>query len=247
MLNSSAMLGGRRIEIARVADDLGAAAAVVGHVAQRGDVHAIVAAGAVAPAAAVGGGRAAGSGRGRRGRPRREAGTASAPAWRRRPCDATASSARRRRRCRSRRPAPRSRESAACTLAERRACSTCRCRPRSRPAPSCGSAPAPRAAPLGDGVVHRRAAVRRERVRARATSCCAIAGPALQQRRIVAEAIEEDLVLVVEQVVQEAVERARASSIFSPAMLPLVSSAMPRLTGTRSALKCVTSTGWSSS
>ena len=36
---------------------------------------------------------------------------------------------------------------------------------------------------------------------------------------------------------------ARASSIFSPAMLPLVSSAMPRLTGTRSALKCVTSTG----
>src|SRR5689334_8769671 len=30
-------------------------------------------------------------------------------------------------------------------------------------------------------------------------------------------------------------------------MLPLVSSAIPRLTGTRSALKCVTSTGWSSS
>ena len=31
----------------------------------------------------------------------------------------------------------------------------------------------------------------------------------------------------------------RAASIFSPAMLPLVSSTMPRLTGTRSALKYV--------
>ncbi len=40
---------------------------------------------------------------------------------------------------------------------------------------------------------------------------------------------------------------ARALTIFSPAMLPLVSRTMPRLTGTRSALKCVTSTGRSSS
>ena len=39
----------------------------------------------------------------------------------------------------------------------------------------------------------------------------------------------------------------RADSIFSPAMLPLVSSTMPRLTGVRSALKCVISTGLLSS
>ena len=35
----------------------------------------------------------------------------------------------------------------------------------------------------------------------------------------------------------------RADSIFSPAMLPLVSSVIPRLTGTRSELKCVISCG----
>ena len=40
---------------------------------------------------------------------------------------------------------------------------------------------------------------------------------------------------------------ARADSIFSPTMLPLVSRATPRLTGTRSALKCVTSCSWLSS
>ena len=34
----------------------------------------------------------------------------------------------------------------------------------------------------------------------------------------------------------------RAVAIFSPAMLPLVSNTIPRLTGTRSALKCVMST-----
>jgi len=39
----------------------------------------------------------------------------------------------------------------------------------------------------------------------------------------------------------------RAAWIFSPAMLPLVSTTMPRLTGPRSLLKCVTVTGWSSS
>ena len=38
-----------------------------------------------------------------------------------------------------------------------------------------------------------------------------------------------------------------AESHFSPAMLPLVSSTMPRLTGTRSELKCVISIGLSSS
>ena len=39
----------------------------------------------------------------------------------------------------------------------------------------------------------------------------------------------------------------RAYPILSPAMLPLVSRTIPRLTGTRSALKCVTSTRRSSS
>ena len=38
-----------------------------------------------------------------------------------------------------------------------------------------------------------------------------------------------------------------ADDHFSPAMLPLVSTTMPRLTGVRSALKCVTSTGLLSS
>ena len=38
-----------------------------------------------------------------------------------------------------------------------------------------------------------------------------------------------------------------AADHFSPCMLPLVSRTMPRLTGDRSALKCVTSTGLPSS
>ena len=38
-----------------------------------------------------------------------------------------------------------------------------------------------------------------------------------------------------------------ADDHFSPAMLPLVSTTIPRLTGVRSALKCVTSTGLLSS
>ena len=39
---------------------------------------------------------------------------------------------------------------------------------------------------------------------------------------------------------EEAIERLPRGDILSPSMLPLVSSTMPRLTGTRSALKCVT-------
>ena len=39
----------------------------------------------------------------------------------------------------------------------------------------------------------------------------------------------------------------RADRILSPAMLPLVSTTSPRLTGTRSALKCVIVCTWSSS
>ena len=64
---------------------------------------------------------------------------------------------------------------------------------------------------------------------------------------MIAEAIEKDLVVRVEQLVEKAVEGALRRLIFSPSMLPLVSRTMPRLTGTRSALKCVTVCGWSSS
>src|SRR5438132_671378 len=45
---------GRGVEIPRIADNLGAAAAVVGHVAQRGDVDAVVTARARPSAAAAG-------------------------------------------------------------------------------------------------------------------------------------------------------------------------------------------------
>src|SRR5712691_10617768 len=46
-------VGGRRIEVARVPHDFGAAAAVVGHFAQRRDVHAIVVAALPRPSAAA--------------------------------------------------------------------------------------------------------------------------------------------------------------------------------------------------
>ena len=71
--------------------------------------------------------------------------------------------------------------------------------------------------------------------------------PVLHEHRVVAEAIEKYLVLWLEQVQQETVERLDARSHFSPAMLVLVSSTRPRLTGTRSALKCVTCCGTPSS
>src|SRR5712691_2436645 len=47
-------VGGRRIEVARVPHDFGAAAAVVGHIAQRRDVHAIVVAALTRPSASSG-------------------------------------------------------------------------------------------------------------------------------------------------------------------------------------------------
>ena len=87
----------RRIEIARVADDLGAAAAVVGHVAQRDDIHAIVdRRAATRPPAARR--PAAGLPPGRRRRPR---GNRRPPAERERQRDRRTRRRRRRRRRRS--------------------------------------------------------------------------------------------------------------------------------------------------
>ena len=76
----------------------------------------------------------------------------------------------------------------------------------------------------------------------------AIAGPVVHQIRIRAETVHEELVLRIGQRVEKALDGVRAAeNHLSPAMLPLVSRTMPRLTGVRSALKCVTSTGLSSS
>ena len=140
--------GGRRIEIARIADDLGAAAAVVGHVAQRHDVDAIVvqtaastsaAAPATAPRRAAGAGRSAACRRTDRAPGKRHVATAPEPAargggWR----DGRFAFAVDPDRVDQHFGLANLR----LELADRRSRSTCRCRPRSRAAPSSGSVPA---------------------------------------------------------------------------------------------------------
>src|SRR5205809_934383 len=83
-------------------------------------------------------------------------------------------------------------------------------RPRGQPPP-----PVPPPVPpvggqpnrFGDGVVHGGAAVGREPAQ-RTREQLTIGGPALQQDGVVAESIEKDFILLAEQIVQEAIERA---------------------------------------
>ena len=77
--------------------------------------------------------------------------------------------------------------------------------------------------------------------------CVAIGRPVRDQVGAAAEAIQEELVQLVVQLGRNRSIASRAACHFSPCMLPLVSTTMPRLTGVRSALKCVTSTGLLSS
>src|SRR5947207_4172762 len=79
-------VGGRRIEVACVPHDFGAAAAVVGHIAQRRDVHAIVVAALPRPSAASCPATAATTAADRRLRPARTS-SASVAALRTGHCD----------------------------------------------------------------------------------------------------------------------------------------------------------------
>ena len=92
---------------------------------------------------------------------------------------------------------------------------------------------------FGDGVVERSAARRSDRAQ-RPDDRASILGPALHQRRAAVEAVEEDLIRGPSRSTTNRLTAACAADIFSPAMLPLVSSASPRLTGTRSASNCET-------
>ena len=102
-------------------------------------------------------------------------------------------------------------------------------------APSCGAGrPAPAASTRPPC---RRVPSRRSADVARAAAAVRSRGPSLDEHRLVAESIEEDFILRAEQVEEESAERSCAARILSPAIDPDVSSAMPRLTGTRSLLK----------
>ena len=201
---------GRRVEIARVADDLGAPAAVVGHVAQRGDVDAIVA-GDAAASCRCAAERSAAAARpplpapatGKRKRDRQRGGCAAARlrAHRRR---------RPRRRCRSRRPALRSRESAACTsrmpVAARGVVAVGNHDQRLLAVLARAAPAAPPRRPRRTSPCRRSASIRPSaRVRQ-----LPIGRPALQQHRIVAEAIEEDLVLA-DRAARRGSDRARSA------------------------------------
>ena len=240
MLSSSAMeaVAGLRSRPSRITSVRPPLSSVMSR--KRGDVDAIVA-GSDAPArrcCAVAGSAETGAGRPGTGKGSGN-GSRGGGWWRR---DETWAG-RCRRRCRWRTPALRSRESAA-SARECWSGSTCRCRPRSPRAPSCGTgrpAPAGTASATASYIAVPPFGERRSSARLRQPP---VARPVLKQGRKVAEAVEENLVLFVEQVVEEAIQRGSAPArILVPAMLPLVSSTIPRLTGTRSALKCVSSTG----
>ena len=207
MLSSSAMRGGRGIQVARVANDLGAAATVVGHVAQRDDVHPVVA------------------------RPCRTA----AELWCRSRLKGTAGEAGRKRLRKRLRKRPRDRRRRAArwrlrapdgvlavdadridqhlALADllldladvgpaRRIVAVRNDENRLLLVPSL----ARKRNGLHDRVEHRRAAVRRDASQ-RPGDQLAVGRPSLQQHGIVAESVDEQFILLVEQVVDEAIER----------------------------------------
>ena len=95
-------------------------------------------------------------------------------------------------------------------------------------------------------VVHRRA-TRRAHAPEAGTHRAPIRGPLLNELDVARKAVQEDLVVWTQEPVEKPLDRGKRMLDLSPCMLPLVSRTMPRLTGTRSALKCVTSTGRSSS